>query len=177
MSERITTKRVAELRDGGPTPCPVCYGLGSVNDRPCRSCDVTGFVWSGSWSETRDAMLDLLDARDAAARRGPTQPAPTPARGDVWQELIDAETHPALRPLMEARRELGISRYGTPLQRDNGRDNLLDLQEELLDAMAYAQAANMGDMVSYIRFLLGLLVATLRFQSATPTLRRPGDDR
>jgi hypothetical protein len=35
------------------------------------------------------------------------------------------------------RRELGISRYGTALQPFNGRDALLDLYEELLDAVMY----------------------------------------
>ena len=91
-----------------------------------------------------------------------TQPAPKPAHGDVWIELIQAETNPELRPLMEARRELGIARYSVPLQRDNGRDHLFDLQEELLDAMAYAQAANADLVVDAVRQLLLALVHTRR---------------
>lgn len=38
-----------------------------------------------------------------------------------------------------ARREVGISRYGTALQPHNGRDAMLDLYEELLDACMYAK--------------------------------------
>lgn len=83
-----------------------------------------------------------------------TQPDPKPAHGDVWAELIGDECHTALRALMEGRRELGIARYGVPLQRDNGRDHLLDLREELLDAMAYAHAANLHGVVRAVRRLL-----------------------
>lgn len=35
------------------------------------------------------------------------------------------------------REALGISRYGTALQANNGRDALRDLYEELLDACCY----------------------------------------
>lgn len=38
---------------------------------------------------------------------------------------------------IEARRQVGISRYGTALQPHNGRDSLRDLYEELLDAAMY----------------------------------------
>lgn len=40
-----------------------------------------------------------------------------------------------------SRLELGISRYGQPLQPGNGRDQLHDLYEELLDASAYCKTA------------------------------------
>lgn len=57
-------------------------------------------------------------------------PAPTPSTGDVWREVIDGPGRvlpPDLRAAMEARRRLGIDRYGVPLQRANGRDHLLAL--------------------------------------------------
>jgi hypothetical protein len=38
---------------------------------------------------------------------------------------------------MEARHQLGIERYGTPLQPHNGRNSLQDVYEELLDACVY----------------------------------------
>lgn len=38
---------------------------------------------------------------------------------------------------MEARRQVGLTRYGTALQPHNGRDALLDLYEELLDGCMY----------------------------------------
>lgn len=40
---------------------------------------------------------------------------------------------------METRLHVGIQRYGTPLQPNNGRDALRDLYEELLDAVFYVR--------------------------------------
>lgn len=40
---------------------------------------------------------------------------------------------------IRARREVGISRYGTALQPHNGRDAFRDLYEELLDAVMYVR--------------------------------------
>ena len=82
------------------------------------------------------------------------QPSPTPASGDVWAELIDAEPNPALRALYADRRALGIARYGVPLQRGNGRDTARDLREELLDGMAYARALGDAEAVEVLRGLL-----------------------
>lgn len=44
---------------------------------------------------------------------------------------------------IEARKQVGIRRYGTALQPGNGRDALLDLYEELLDACCYLKQALM----------------------------------
>lgn len=38
---------------------------------------------------------------------------------------------------LEARKKLGIERYGVALQANNGRDTLQDLYEELQDAVIY----------------------------------------
>lgn len=57
------------------------------------------------------------------------QPAPIPNTNPVIQELVLAD--------MRDRLMLGISRYGTGLQADNGRDMLTDLYHELLDACTY----------------------------------------
>ena len=38
---------------------------------------------------------------------------------------------------LDRRIELGIKRYGRPLETNNGRDALVDLYEELLDAVHY----------------------------------------
>jgi hypothetical protein len=38
---------------------------------------------------------------------------------------------------LEARKQLGIERYGVALQAHNGRNTLLDLYEELQDAVIY----------------------------------------
>jgi hypothetical protein len=70
--------------------------------------------------------------------------APRPGHGDVWAGLIQRErscpSHsPRVVSLMEARRLMGIEKYGTPLQFGNGRHGLRDLIEEVLDTLAYAE--------------------------------------
>ena len=89
------------------------------------------------------------------------QPAPSPGTGDVWQEVIDGEPLAVLRELYGARRALGVARYGTPLQRGNGRDTARDLEEELLDALAYATALQWWGVAAVIRTSL-LHVVTRR---------------
>ena len=58
------------------------------------------------------------------------QPDPVPANGDVWLVVLKD---------MEDRRQTGIKKYGTPLQAHNGRDALIDLYQELLDAVVYTR--------------------------------------
>lgn len=58
------------------------------------------------------------------------QPMPQPATGDIQKLVIED---------IEARREFGIKKYGTPLQAFNGRDALMDLYQELLDAVCYVR--------------------------------------
>ena len=89
---------------------------------------------------------------------GPTQPAPRRGTGDVWLELIAREPPGRVRDTMVARREFGIARYGTPLQRGNGRDAALDLREEVLDGLACAQTLNDRLAVRVLRWLLTYLV-------------------
>ena len=87
---------------------------------------------------------DWLRLLEMAERAGPRrQAAPIPGEGDVWAEVIaDGERRGSIPPrvldLMRERRQVGIDRYGVPLQRGNGRDGLRDLLEELLDAVAYS---------------------------------------
>lgn len=57
------------------------------------------------------------------------QPKPKPNNNkDCWLEVLTD---------MNNRRELGISRYGTPLQPHNGRNSLQDAYEEALDLVVY----------------------------------------
>ncbi len=61
------------------------------------------------------------------------QPAPTPnGNADIWLLTITD---------MHRRRVLGINRYGTPLQTENGRDALQDAYEEALDLCVYLRQA------------------------------------
>lgn len=71
------------------------------------------------------------------------QPHPLHATGDVWAEVLATTTNERLRALYTERREQGIARYGTPLQRDNGRSHYADAVQELADAVVYLQAANL----------------------------------
>lgn len=74
-------------------------------------------------SETRDPNRD--------------QPLPTPGKVDIQLYLMKA---------LVARREHGIRKYGRPLESHNGRMALLDLWEELFDALLYLtqQLTEMG---------------------------------
>jgi hypothetical protein len=56
------------------------------------------------------------------------QPPPAPAAGDCWL-LVQAD--------MEARRRMGIAKYGTPVQAGNGRRALVDAYDEVLDQAVY----------------------------------------
>lgn len=61
---------------------------------------------------------------------------PLPERRDdlpAIQDLVLAD--------IEARKALGIQRYGQLLKAHDGRDNLRDLYEELMDACIYARKA------------------------------------
>lgn len=57
------------------------------------------------------------------------------------QPLPVVNDHPDIQAAViadiEKRREIGIQRYGTALQPNNGRDALQDLYEELIDACMY----------------------------------------
>jgi hypothetical protein len=69
----------------------------------------------------------------------PSVPPEKTREGD--QPLPEANTYPPIQTLvikdMEARKTIGLRRYGTLLQPFNGRDALRDLYEELLDATMY----------------------------------------
>ncbi len=60
------------------------------------------------------------------------EPPPAPGTGDTWK-LVIAD--------MEERRRVGIAKYKTPLQPDNGRDSLVDAYQEGLDFVVYIRNA------------------------------------
>lgn len=61
------------------------------------------------------------------------------------QQLPVVNDRPFVQDLViadvEARRQLGIKKYGTALQSGNGRDMLLDAYEEALDLVIYLRGA------------------------------------
>lgn len=114
------------------------------------------------------------DAKLEAVRTAATlaQSPPTQGYGDVLAEL--ASTHQAvfdakgrssdklLAEALRARRELGIERYGTPLQYDNGRDYRADALQEALDLYAYiTSAGSNGERLAVAWLLARSLCAEL----------------
>lgn len=61
------------------------------------------------------------------------QPTPVPNDGPSIQALVRAD-------LLE-REQVGVARYGTPLQAFNGRDALVDAYQEALDLACYLRQA------------------------------------
>ncbi len=59
------------------------------------------------------------------------QPPPKPVAGPAIQDLV-------LEDVIE-RKRIGIERYGQPVLPHNGRDALVDLYQELLDAVMYTR--------------------------------------
>jgi len=59
-----------------------------------------------------------------------SKPEPMPAKGNqaVLPELIQD---------LQDRAEVGIAKYGTPLETNNGRDALMDCYQEMLDGAMY----------------------------------------
>lgn len=92
---------------------------------------------------------------ERAGRDGDSQPMPTPNDGPDIQSLVISD--------LEARRELGIHRYGTALQADNGRDPVRDAYEEAMDLTVYlrqvlTEHATIGELRARVAELEALLV-------------------
>jgi hypothetical protein len=71
------------------------------------------------------AGLHAIVERKAAKH----EPMPVRNDGPCVQDMVIAD--------LEARKAVGIERYGTVLQPFNGRDTLMDLYQEILDAANY----------------------------------------
>jgi len=168
---------VADLLDRIP-PCPMCGGDLSERYEPadppldpewyyaCAPCghwqvESAPLTWrSDGRSLALVAEIDRLRAELAAARAVSAilerQADPVPGTDDVWEEvigdLIVRHGPPALIQRCRERRAIGIARYGQPLSRHDGRDHRRDLDEELLDAAAYAWAISHPNLA---RVLLG----------------------
>ena len=80
------------------------------------------------------SVLTLRVVGERTGREGDSQPIPTREERSVCvQDAVVA--------LINERRELGVRRYGSPLMTHNGRDSLVDLRDELLDALMYVTQA------------------------------------
>jgi len=80
-----------------------------------------------------DCEFSVATSPERAGREGDSQGLPTiNDERDIQSRVIED---------IEARREVGIKRYGTALQPNNGRDALLDAYEEALDLTMYLKQA------------------------------------
>jgi len=61
------------------------------------------------------------------------QPPPVRTGGGAIQNMVIAD--------IEARKQVGLERYGTLLQAHNGRDALMDAYQEALDLAVYLRQA------------------------------------
>ena len=80
---------------------------------------------------------------DAITAAVTPEPPPTKGEGDVWAEIIETLPAGPLREACVARRQMGLDKYGQPLQRGDGRSHAVDEAQEYLDAAAY-RAARLG---------------------------------
>jgi hypothetical protein len=93
-------------------------------------------------------MVDRpADLRGLAARVAMPEPAPRPGSKPVTPSLVSTLRGFGMHEQaddVEARAVFGQAKYGTDLTADNGRDHVVDLRQELADALQYAQAAVMA---------------------------------
>lgn len=69
------------------------------------------------------------------------QPAPIPRDTPSMHDLVMQDLVPGTERLvaedLEARKQFGLTKYGTILQAFNGRDALMDAYQETLDQLVY----------------------------------------
>jgi len=84
------------------------------------------------------------------------QRAPSPGQTDVSPLLIKD---------IEARNAHGLKKYGTRLQTHNGRDALVDLYEELVDATQYARQVIEEDLYGKLKRVRDILRKATKFDT------------
>ena len=113
-------------------------------------------------------------------------PAPKPEGPEVWpvfldrlqqsERLRDLPVFDALRSEMEARRDVGIARYGQTLHRDDGRPLGVDAFQECLDLLVYLERDRMrleaGGAYRYLPILDAVIDAQLVVLAELYTLCR-----
>jgi len=105
-----------------------------VHGKPCKAnecksrvyCDKLGMC-SVVFEEIR--LKSIAHMADKLKQRPDDQPLPVKNDHPFMHDLVKID--------IEARKQIGIRRYGQALQPHNGRDGLRDVYEEILDAAAY----------------------------------------
>lgn len=193
LENAVVNPRTPQSFPPRQVPHPEAESLGQFQGTPKTS--QTGLMESGAPVEERStAPLTTVDTSHGAPT-GPVRPrvvsqttplwADAPVEPPVEPKQVSAptKTREGDQPLpvvndesfvqdlviadFEARKAVGIERYGTPLQAFNGRNVDLDLYEELLDATTYlkqklVERESMAETVVELhRALEGLLGAEL----------------
>jgi hypothetical protein len=104
---------------GAPMRCSKCNK--TVNIENCQ-------LAPHPWKTGLTAMCNTCFSQKYFGMN-PGQQAPVPNDGPSIHDLVTAD--------IEARKTLGLNKYGTLLQAHNGRRGLKDVYEELLDAVCY----------------------------------------
>lgn len=136
--ERVPLGEVSASGEGVP--------MAKAGRRGTRAdCDV---LREFGWRSTSGGWWLLAEPLRAAP-----EPAPRGGEGDVWAEVIEQVTDPAVRALCALRRLQGISRYGQPLRRGDGRCHRVDGGQEYQDAAVY-RASTHGARDERVHLLL-----------------------
>lgn len=86
-----------------------------------------------------------------------------PCAADVLAAyILDAKYPAQIAKDVMARKAFGLKKYGTALQPCNGRNNLMDLYQELIDAAKYAMTEKMERQILNIEADNGTLDGTVR---------------
>jgi len=98
---------------------------------PCEWCTISAAAKNIILTDTPTTSTTLPRAApDLAATRQQPEPTKTASAPVVHYVIKD----------ILARADLGLDRYGTMLQADNGRDHLVDAYQEALDLACYLRA-------------------------------------
>ena len=110
----------------------------ALDEKDCGADHVTVIAPHGhKWYSTELAkdFYCMAELPERAGREGDTQRLPVKNNNPYVQDAVLLD--------IEARKQLGIKRYGTQLQINNGRDMLQDAYEEALDLAIYLKGAIM----------------------------------
>lgn len=97
----------------------------------CQTCGKPGFGYCKE-SVINDLQKSFVHTNERPETNPPEfkeQPNPIPNESPAIIDLVIEE--------FKQRKDIGLARYGTVLQANNGRDALRDLLDELLDACVY----------------------------------------
>lgn len=123
-----------------------------------------------AWEKPVDSngnKIEVLPAGTAAFVQA--MPVKNADSQDVLQDLLCQEDYTgkklineSLAAQLQARVELGVRKYGTRLETNNGRDVILDIRQELLDGIMYShQGVMQGVRCAFVRDQLIKILADL----------------